>query len=114
MTYDPPVIAGVTVRRPTSLTENPEPVRNSVQLAGGGLRSYSAGVRYVFGLSWAQMTEGELAQLRALTAPPFVPYVHQDGTSHYVETSPPQATAIQGTDPVRFAVSLELRDQDPR
>jgi len=114
MTYVAPVIAGTALPRPTSLTENPEPVRTSAQLAGGALRAYSAGVRAVFGLSWAKMTEGQLAQLRTLTTPPFVPYVHQDGTTYYVETTPPQATAIAGTDPVRFAVTLELRAQDPR
>lgn len=115
MTYSTtlPAIAGQVIGRPTSLRESGEPVRNSVTLAGGGLRSYSAGVRRVFDLSWSRVTEDELADLRLLTAPAFVAYTHQDGTTRIVETSGVEADAIAGTDPVRFSVSLTLREQNP-
>lgn len=114
MTYDTlPAISGVTIPRPSGLHENDEPIRSSVVLAGGGLRSYSGGVRKVFELSWSKATEDLVSDLRSLLLPAFVAYRHSDGTTRMVETSGVSAEAIAGTDPVRFSVSVSLREQNP-
>ena len=109
----PPVLNGVVLRRPSSIDESPEALRKSVELAGGGLRSYSRGVRPTYSLAWSKLTEGELDALREAARPAFVPYVHVDGVTSIVETTAPDSSPIPGTDPVRFAVSITLRGQDP-
>lgn len=108
-----PVLNGTTLRRPSSVSESPEALRRDVTLASGALRAYSSGIRSVFELSWNKLLEGEVAALRAAAALPFVPYTHVDGTTRVVETSPPSVTPLAGTDPVRFAVSISLRAQEP-
>jgi hypothetical protein len=108
-----PVLGGTTLRRPTSVSQNAETLRREVVLAAGGLRSYSSGVRAVFELSWAKLREEEVVALRMAAAPPFTSYTHVDGTTRVVETSAPQETAIAGTFPVRFSVSITLRAQEP-
>jgi hypothetical protein len=115
MTYGAtPVIGGTTFRRPNGYSVNPEPVRQTVQLAGGSTRAYSSGVRDVFELSWGKMTEAEVVALNAATLPAFVSFTTLDGSTRIVETSPPSIDAVPGTDPVRFSVSLTLRAQDTR
>lgn len=108
-----PVLNGVTLHRPSSVSEDPEALRREVLLAGGGLRAYSGGVRFAVELSWGKLREEEVAALRLAAAPPFVAYRHVDGVTRVVETSPPQVEAIAGTSPVRFAVSISLRAQEP-
>lgn len=115
MTYgSAPVIAGVTFRRPSSVSESPESLRRPVVLAGGGLRAYDGGIRDVFELSWSRLTEAERDALVAVCASAFVTYTHVDGTTQVVETNPPEFEPIAGTDPVRFSASVTLRGQDPR
>lgn len=112
MTYtDVPLIAGVAFPRPSSLQEPDELVRNTVELAGGGTRAYAAGTRRVFELGWSKLTEDQVVQLRGATAAPFVAYRHVNGLTYIVETGPVSATAIAGTDPTRFQVSITLRAQ---
>jgi hypothetical protein len=115
MTYGgSPIIGGVTFPRPNGYAINPEPVRRTVQLAGGSTRAYSSGVRDVFELSWSKLTEAQLVALEAATRSPFVSFTALDGSSRMVETATPSADAVPGTDPVRFSVSLTLRAQDTR
>lgn len=108
-----PVLNGVTLKRPTSVSETPETLRRGVVLAGGGLRSYSSGIRRVYELAWAKLTEGQVSALRDAARPPFVSYTHVDGTTRVVETEAPAVTPIAATYPVRFAVSITLKAQEP-
>ena len=110
----PPALGGVTLRRPTTATESPEPVRSVVTLAGGAERAYDRGSRQVFDLAWSRMTEAQLTALRALLRPTFTSYVHVDGATYFVQTAPPKVEPLGGTDPVRFSVSVQLREQAPR
>lgn len=115
MTYaTPPAISGTVIPKPNSLDERDEPVRTSVELANGSLRSYTRGTRKVYELAWNRASEATVTLLRSLLAPAFVPYLHQDGTTRIVETSAVTAAAIPATDPVRFAVSTTLTEQTPR
>lgn len=110
----PPAINGTTLRRPSGISESPEAVDSSVELAGGATRTYDRGVRFVVDLSWSKLTETDVATLRALLRPTYVAYTHTDGVLYQVRSAPLKAEPIPGTDPVRFAASTTLREQGTR
>lgn len=109
-----PVLGGVDLPRPNSITENPERFGSEVVLAAGDLRVYDGGQRQVFELSWNKATEDVLAAITASARPAVTSYRHTDGEMYVVLTSPVQRQPIAATDPVRFAVSLTLREQAPK
>lgn len=116
MTLSRPVLAGVTLRRPSSWNRTPGAVESTVELADGTLTRYHRGHRLVFTLSWDTLTEQDAAAVDALsvlTGP--VQYVDLDGTSYAVlVTGWDGSTAIPGTDPVRYSAGLTLTEQAPR
>jgi hypothetical protein len=111
-----PVIGGVEFRRPTSRSVSTEPVGSSVELGSGSLRRYTRGVRKVFAISWAKMTEDEVAAVELALAPTFVTF-QLDSTAEAALVATEDgfsADAIAGTFPIRYNVSLSLREKDPR
>lgn len=117
MTYELPPMAGlVNLPRPTAASRQREDVVNVVTLGGGAERRYVAGYRYVFALSWALLTEANANAIEA--AFPYgggLDYRHVDGTvaSVYVSGAITR-TPVAGTDPVKHAVSVELREPGVR
>lgn len=111
-----PVIAGVEVKRATSLSEKDEPVRQLVELASGSTRAYDKGVRRVFGVAWAKLTRVEVDQLRGLLAAPFVTFATEVGSDVSVVSTEDgfAADPIPGTYPIRYSGSISLRERDPR
>src|SRR5213083_1747855 len=75
-----PVIGGVEVRRPTSLSSSDEPVRQIVELANGSTRAYDKGVRRVYAVTWGKLLLHEVDTLRELFAAPFVSFATESGT----------------------------------
>lgn len=115
MTYTGlPILNGVTLPRPSGVDDGADRVGTSVQLAGGALRGYTAGRRRVVTLSWAKATESLLASLRAAATARFTAYTHVDGDVFAVEVDEPTVSAISGTEPVRFAASIMVREQGVR
>lgn len=109
-----PVLSGVTLRRPSDVSEEPEQVGTTVSLANGSERRYDLGERFVFSLGWRSMTESQVAELRAAAGRGVLPYVHVDGGLYSVlVVDRPKVTPVAGTDPTRFAVTLALREQRP-
>lgn len=114
MTYTGvPILGGRPLPRPSSVSRGTATVRSRVTLAGGGARAYNSGVRKTFELSWARMTETDLLLLEQLVRTlVFTSYQDLDGLTYTVETGDVDADAIAGTDPVRFAVSTTLTQQE--
>lgn len=110
----PPVLAGVTLPRPSSVEQAPERFGSEVTLVSGSLRSYNGGIRSVFALSWSKATEATKTALEAAAVAPVAAYVHVDGVAYTVLVDPPSSSPIPGTDPVKFEVSIALREQTPR
>lgn len=115
MTYTGlPRLNGADLARPSAIDDGADRVGTSVTLAGGGLRGYTAGSRRVFTLTWNKASEATVAQLRAVAALRFTTYVHVDGDTIAVEVDPPSASAISGTEPVKFSASITIREQGVR
>lgn len=115
MTYTGlPVLNGATLPRPSSVDDGAERVGTSVVLAGGARRGYTGGRRRVITLTWNKATEATLALLRAAELARFVPYVHVDADAFVVEVDPPTVSAVAGTAPPRFSVSMVLTEQGVR
>lgn len=114
MTYTGlPVLGGRTLPRPTGVQRTSQAARSRVVLAGGSARVYNNGARKVFALSWARMTEADLAALEGVCrSQPFAAYLDLDGVTYVVETGDVDATAIAATDPVMFTASVTLTQQD--
>lgn len=111
-----PVIGGVEFRRPTSRNVTTEPIGASVELGSGSLRRYTRGTRKAFAVSWAKMTEDEVAAVETALAPAFVTF-QLDSTAEATTVATEEgfsAEAIAGTFPIRYNVSLSLREKDPR
>lgn len=111
-----PVIGGVTFRRPVARAVTFEPVRSTIELGGSGqLRTYVRGTRRVVELEWSRMTDPEVAALTNVLAPAFVDYADDADSAVYRCSTDEgiEVEAIPGTYPVRYQVSIELRQQDP-
>lgn len=115
MTYTGlPTLNGVTLPRASSVDDGGERVGTSVQLAGGALRGYTAGRKRVVTLSWAKATEATVVALRAAAVARFTSYTHVDGDAFAVEVDEPAVSAISGTEPTRYVVSVVLHEQGVR
>lgn len=111
-----PVIGGVTFPRPNSRSSNVEPVRASVDLASGSERTYSKGRRGVHSLSWSKLTEDDVEALVAATEPTYVTYREDEKSTEYVVSTNEGVSfeAVAGTFPIRYSVSVTLRERDVR
>lgn len=109
-----PVLNGVTLRRPNTITERPEQVGDEVTLANGSLRRYDLGERKVFELRWGKLTEAQLAALNGAAGRGQLAYTHTDGVTYLVLADRAQSAPVPGTDPVVFETSITLREQKPR
>lgn len=109
-----PAIGGIVFPRPTSIDESPELRAVDVELAAGRVARYDGGRRFVVSLSWGNLTEAQIASLRAALAPPVVAYVHVDGSAYVMLSDVPKVTPRAGTDPVRFSAEVSLREQTVR
>lgn len=109
-----PILNGISLPRPNSASESPEQVGTRVELANGRTVPYVRGLRMIFALGWAKLTEAERTALLSAYSPGASSYVSQDGTPYVVLADPPQWTPVPGTDPVRFDASITLREQTPR
>lgn len=111
-----PLIGGVHFRRPTERTRTVEPVRGTVELGNGDVRTYDKGRRVVVSLAWAKLTEDEAALLDLTLAAPFVTYADDaDAVDVFTMTTdePLTLAAVPGTHPVRYEASVTLRERKP-
>lgn len=108
-----PVLNGATLRRPNGYTATPEPVRQDAILAGGGLRRYVRGNRWVFDLRWENLPAGDAATIEAAAGRGALLYVDPHGRSWWVFVDEgPEPVPVAGTDPERYDVTLTLTSRD--
>lgn len=110
-----PVIGGQGFRRPNGREEPDEPLRGVVELASGRTRAYDKGIRRSWSFSWSRMTGTELDALRAAMRPPYVTLEREAGEAAVVVSTEEgvSASALAGTFPVRYSVSVTLKARDP-
>jgi len=115
MLTDPPILAGVTLPRPSRSTRTPIPVEESVTLASGGLRTYSRGYRHRFDLDWRNLPEATAQQIDgAARSRQAVTFTDQDGARYTVRATPGPSVPVAGTAPTRVDISLTLEEVTPR
>lgn len=111
-----PMLAGVTLPRPTGYTRTPEPVVDERTLADGTQVRYHRGHRNTWELRWSLKSEAvadlieSLGRTRGVTQ-----YVDIDGTPYVVLCGDIDGVeAVAATDPVRYAVGLSIIERRPR
>jgi hypothetical protein len=109
-----PVIGGYAFPRPNGREEPTEPLRNVLVLASGSTRAYDQGVRQVYSFSWVRMRGEDLDTLRTVTRSPYVTLQVEGGAEEVVVSTEDgvSASAVPGTYPVRYTVSLNLKGRD--
>lgn len=111
-----PVLAGKTLPAPSRYVRSREDLQTLVTLANGVERAYVRGFRYVYALTWDAMRGADVDLLRAATATfGEVSFRTLDGdtVTVRVDDAPPE-TARPGTNPVRYAASVTLREPGVR
>lgn len=110
-----PVLRGVTLPRPNASPRTREDVVDVVRLASGSERRYVSGFRYVYRLSWTRTTDtGRAAIESAASSLGTVSFVDPLGVASFVVVGSLEVEPLAGYDPVRYAISLELREPDVR
>jgi hypothetical protein len=111
-----PVLDGVTMPRPSQYRRTPVAVAQDRELSGGTIARYSRGHRFQHVMSWelAQETAAllleQLGRIRGVTQ-----FVDMDGTPYVVLVDDFDGLEpIAGTAPVRYKVSLSLKERRPR